>query len=221
MRYAVPRLFISPTACCGIALATGPGPATCSGVPISPRLFCRSFIATAAGSSASARHGVRPSSGLMLPSPARSSICPRRPEENSIAMTVLVAEAGTPGGRQNPPSAGFHVEFFLDWKQAATRWNDIGVSTPFQDPRWLDAWYRAFANFDSVEPLIVIISDAATSEQVALLPLIRRVQNGVRIIEFADLDLTDYNAPMLDGAAAPRDGRPAAAVWRRPPAAQK
>src|SRR3981189_881740 len=181
MRYGVPRLFISPTACCGIALATGPGPATCGGLPISPRLFCRSFIATAAGSSASVRHGVRPSFALMLPSPARSSICPRRPEENSIVMTVLVAEAGHPGGREIPRSAGFHVEFFRDWKQAATRWNDIGASMPFQDPRWLDAWYRAFANFYSVEPQIAIISDAATLQQVALLPLVRRVQNGVRI----------------------------------------
>src|SRR3981189_2324667 len=221
MRYGVPRLFISPTACCGIALATGPGPATCSGVPISPRLFCRSFIARAAGSSASVRHGVRPSFGLMLPSPARSSIYPRRAEENSMAVTVLVAEAGHRGGREIPRSAGFHVEFFRDWKQAATRWNDIGVSTPFQDPRWLDAWYRAFASFDSLEPLIVLLSGAATLQRVALLPLVRRVQNGGRIIEFADLDLTDYNAPMLGGAAAPRDGRPAAAVWRRPPAAQK
>ena len=128
-------------------------------------------------------------------------------------MTVLVAGTGHSGGREIPRSAGFHVEFFRDWKQAATRWNDIGVSTPFQDPRWLDAWYRAFANFDSVEPLIAIISDAATLQQVALLPLIRRVQDGVRIIEFADLDLTDYNAPMLDGAAAPRDARTARALW--------
>jgi CelD/BcsL family acetyltransferase involved in cellulose biosynthesis len=51
-------------------------------------------------------------------------------------------------------------------------------------------------------------------QQVALLPLIRRVQDGVRIIEFADLDLTDYNAPMLGGAAAPRDARSARALWR-------
>ena len=46
-----------------------------------------------------------------------------------------------------------------------------------------------------------------------LLPLIRRQQNGIRIVEFADLDLTDYNAPML-GSAAPRDARAARALWR-------
>ena len=46
-----------------------------------------------------------------------------------------------------------------------------------------------------------------------LLPLIRRRQNNIVIVEFADLDLTDYNAPIL-GAAAPRDARAARALWR-------
>jgi CelD/BcsL family acetyltransferase involved in cellulose biosynthesis len=128
-------------------------------------------------------------------------------------MAVLAAEAGHPGAREIQRKAGFRVEFFRDWKQAAARWNDAGCSTPFQDIRWLGAWYQAFANFDSVEPLIAIVSDPATSEQVALLPLVRRVQNGVRIVEFADLNLTDYNAPMLS-AAAPRDAKAARALWR-------
>jgi len=46
-----------------------------------------------------------------------------------------------------------------------------------------------------------------------LLPLIRRRQNNIAIVEFADLDLTDYNAPIL-GSAAPRDARAARALWR-------
>jgi CelD/BcsL family acetyltransferase involved in cellulose biosynthesis len=128
-------------------------------------------------------------------------------------MAGLAVEAGHLDAREIPRTAGFRVEFFRDWNQAAARWNDAGSSTPFQDPRWLDAWYAAFANFDSVEPLIAIISDAATSEQVALLPLVRRVQNGIRVVEFADLNLTDYNAPML-GAAAPCDAKAALALWR-------
>ncbi len=79
--------------------------------------------------------------------------------------------------------------------------------------QWLEAWYGAFAGVDDVEPLIAIVSDAATGEQAALLPLIRRRQNGIRIVEFADLDLTDYNAPLL-GTAAPRDAKAARAMWR-------
>ena len=119
-------------------------------------------------------------------------------------MTVLTAEARRPDARGISRPAGFCVEFFRDWKQAAARWTDVRASTLFQDPHWLDAWYRAFAGVDHVEPLIAIISDAATSVQVALLPLVRRMQNGIRIVEFADLDLTDYNAPMLGAGGAAR-----------------
>jgi CelD/BcsL family acetyltransferase involved in cellulose biosynthesis len=128
-------------------------------------------------------------------------------------MTVLTAEAGRVDAREMSRASGFRVELTRDWKQAAARWNDLGHATPFQDFRWLDAWYSAFANVDHVEPLIAVISNAATNEQALLLPLIRRTQNGIRIVEPADLDLTDYNAPMF-GSAAPRDARAARAMWK-------
>ena len=114
---------------------------------------------------------------------------------------------------RNDGKAGFRVEFARDWKQAEACWHDLGKATPFQNGRWLEAWYGAFAETAGVEPLVAVISNAATSEQAALLPLIRRTQRGIRIVEPADLDLTDYNAPML-GAAAPRDAIAARAMWR-------
>jgi CelD/BcsL family acetyltransferase involved in cellulose biosynthesis len=128
-------------------------------------------------------------------------------------MTILTAEAGGLGANETSRAAGFRVEFVHDWKQAEARWNDVNHSTPFQDPRWLGAWYEAFAGVDGVEALIAIVSDVAISEPAALLPLIRRVQNGIRIVEFADLALTDYNAPML-GSAAPREAKAANTLWR-------
>jgi CelD/BcsL family acetyltransferase involved in cellulose biosynthesis len=128
-------------------------------------------------------------------------------------MTALTATAAKPGAREIFRAAGFRVELTRDWKQAVARWNDGGSSTPFQHPQWLDAWYGAFAGVDDVEPLLAVVTDAATGEQAVLLPLIRRLQKGIRIVEFADLDLTDYNAPVL-GSAAPRDARAAAALWR-------
>jgi CelD/BcsL family acetyltransferase involved in cellulose biosynthesis len=100
-----------------------------------------------------------------------------------------------------------------DWKQAAACWHAFDRSTPFQSPQWYEAWYDAFANAEGVEPLIAIVTDAATGEQAALLPLIRRRHNGIQSVEFADLDLTDYNAPLL-GPAAPRDAKAAGALWR-------
>jgi CelD/BcsL family acetyltransferase involved in cellulose biosynthesis len=127
-------------------------------------------------------------------------------------MTVLTTAAVKSGARPVSRAARFRVEFVRDWKQAAARLNELSLATPFQHPQWLDAWYGAFAGPD-VEPLIAIICDAATGEKIALLPLIRRLQKGIRIVEFADLELTDYNAPMLT-AAAPRDAKGARALWR-------
>jgi CelD/BcsL family acetyltransferase involved in cellulose biosynthesis len=128
-------------------------------------------------------------------------------------MTALVAEAGRPAAREIQRAAGFRVEFVHDWKQAAVRCDEVPAATPFQDRRWLDAWYRAFTSFQGVEPLIAIVSDAATSEQVALFPLVRKVRRGIRIIEFADHNLTDYNAPLLY-AGAPRDAAGMRLLWR-------
>jgi CelD/BcsL family acetyltransferase involved in cellulose biosynthesis len=98
-------------------------------------------------------------------------------------------------------SAAFRVEFFRDWSEAAARWNDRGDSTNFQHRHWLDAWYRAF---DSVTPLIAIISDSITKCDIALVPLVLRRHHGVRMIEFADLMVSDYNAPILANGA-PQD----------------
>jgi CelD/BcsL family acetyltransferase involved in cellulose biosynthesis len=133
---------------------------------------------------------------------------------------MLTAEAEHHVAREISRATAFRIEFVHDWKQAVARWSDVAPSTPFQDPRWLDAWYAAFAGVDAVEPLIAMISDAATSERVALLPLVRRVQNGIRIVEFADLNLTDYTAPVLT-AAAPRDATAALIMWRELLAALK
>lgn len=135
-------------------------------------------------------------------------------------MAILMAEVEHPKARATSCAKGFCVEFVFDWQQAAACWDDANSPTPFQDRRWLEAWYAAFANFSEVEPLFAIISDVVTLEQVALLPLVRRAQNGVRIVEFADLNLTDYNAPLLT-AAAPRDAARARVLWRDLKAALK
>jgi CelD/BcsL family acetyltransferase involved in cellulose biosynthesis len=128
------------------------------------------------------------------------------------AIQPALRGSGLLRSTRNDGRAGFRVEFTRDCKRAKARWDDAADVTPFQDWRWLEAWYGAFANIDNVEPLIAIISNAATGEQAVLLPLIRRIHKGIRIVEPADLDLTDYNAPLL-GPAAPRDEKAARAMW--------
>jgi CelD/BcsL family acetyltransferase involved in cellulose biosynthesis len=128
-------------------------------------------------------------------------------------MSVLTTNAGQVAARSTRRAAGFRVELMRDWQQAVARWHDISPSTPFQHPQWYAAWYAAFIGAEAIEPLIAVVTDASSGEPAVLLPLIRRRQNNIVIVEFADLDLTDYNAPIL-GAAAPRDARAARALWR-------
>ena len=107
---------------------------------------------------------------------------------------MAVLEVGHPSRRALSRAPEFRISFVHDWKLAAACWAGGGRGTVFQNSRWLEAWYAAFAD---ALPLIAIITDAATDVQVALVPLIRRVRRGVRIVEFADLNVTDYNAPIL------------------------
>jgi CelD/BcsL family acetyltransferase involved in cellulose biosynthesis len=81
-----------------------------------------------------------------------------------------------------------------DWRQAALRLGAGGNRTAFQHGYWLGAWYDAFRD---VSPLVAVITDVATGRDVALVPMISRSKAGVRIVEFADLELSDNNAPIL------------------------
>lgn len=111
-------------------------------------------------------------------------------------------------------TARYVVRIARDWQALAAPLVGRCIAlTAFQDSRWLEAWYAAFAARPDIEPLIAIASDALTGDIAVVVPLIRRVQHGVRIVEFADLELTDYNAPLL-GRAAPVDADGAKALWQ-------
>src|ERR1700688_4669828 len=105
-------------------------------------------------------------------------------------------------------SSEIRVDFVRDWKQAASRLSAGSHRTAFQHGYWLGAWYDAFR---AVSPLVAIVSDAATGRDIALVPLIHRVQRDIRVVEFADLGLTDFNAPILD-LASPGDAAGARAL---------
>ena len=90
------------------------------------------------------------------------------------------------------------IDFVRDWRQAASRLNG-GRRTAFQHVYWLGAWYEAFRE---VTPLIAVMSDAANGKEIAMVPMISHIRRGIRIVEFADLGVSDNNAPilMLDAA---------------------
>lgn len=85
------------------------------------------------------------------------------------------------------------VDFVRDWRQAESRLGE-GDRTAFQHGYWLGAWYEAFGG---VAPLIAVISDVATGKDIAVVPMISHVRRGIRIVEFADLGVSDNNAPIL------------------------
>ena len=90
-------------------------------------------------------------------------------------------------------TSGIAVDFVGDWRQAASRLS-AGHRTAFQHGYWLGAWYEAFHDF---APLIALISDAATGKDIAVVPMISHIRRGIRIVEFADLGVSDNNAPIL------------------------
>ncbi len=108
----------------------------------------------------------------------------------------------------------FQIEVSHDWRSPA--WSALlaqGRALPFQHTDWLEAWYGAFARSPDLKPLIVTVRDRRTGELALALPLIARSERRQRVAEFADLNLTDYNAPVL-GPAAPRDTEGADNLWR-------
>ena len=110
------------------------------------------------------------------------------------------------------PGAGFFsVETTSDWAAAVPGWEE--GQTPFQHPTWLAAWYGALEGRAGLAPLLVTVRVRETGALALRLPLVVDATGPRRIIAFADLGLTDYNAPLL-GPASPRDAAGARALWR-------
>jgi CelD/BcsL family acetyltransferase involved in cellulose biosynthesis len=89
-----------------------------------------------------------------------------------------------------------------------------GRATPFQTPAWLGPWYRIVAPHIGARPLFVSVRDAASDAPLMLLPLCTRRQGVLRIVEFADGSLTDYNAPLVARDFAPSASE-MAELWQR------
>jgi len=64
--------------------------------------------------------------------------------------------------------------------------------TAFQSPRWLAAFYDNLCSSLGVEPFIVVVRDNAGTLQMVL-PMVRKALPFAKIIQPADLGITDYN----------------------------
>ncbi len=86
--------------------------------------------------------------------------------------------------------------------------------TPFQSIAWVRPLYAELAPSLGARPLVVLVRDQPGGAPVMLLPFCARRRCGISVIEFADLGVSDYNAPILapNFAPSPAQWRD---LWRR------
>jgi CelD/BcsL family acetyltransferase involved in cellulose biosynthesis len=73
-------------------------------------------------------------------------------------------------------------------------------ATAFQHPLWLE---RASARFIADRPVAVLVArDASDGRLMLVLPMIRHKLGPFSLLDAADLDVADYNAPVVDRTAA-------------------
>ena len=73
-------------------------------------------------------------------------------------------------------------------------------ATAFQNPLWLDRVYRNLAPQLNADAVVVAVRRRDNGRLAMLLPLLRRRHGALRVIEFADLQVSDYAAPVADDA---------------------
>jgi CelD/BcsL family acetyltransferase involved in cellulose biosynthesis len=78
---------------------------------------------------------------------------------------------------------------------------DRSAASLFQHPVWLEALYADLAPRLKAQPVVVTVRSELNGELAAVLPLVRR-RGLVRRVEFADLGVSDYAAPVIDRAVA-------------------
>jgi len=69
-------------------------------------------------------------------------------------------------------------------------------ATAFQHPVWLDSIYAHLAPAARAKPLVVVVRYRATGALAMVLPLLRVRRGPIRTVEFADLRVSDYLAPV-------------------------
>jgi CelD/BcsL family acetyltransferase involved in cellulose biosynthesis len=74
------------------------------------------------------------------------------------------------------------------------------AATPFQGPVWLSALYAKLLRHNGAKPLILVARRSGDRSLAMVLPLVRRRYSGLRVVEFADLRVSDYISPVTDVA---------------------
>ena len=106
----------------------------------------------------------------------------------------------------SPPKRGqtFVVEVSSSDAAVAEAWAGLEpYGAPFQRRSWVLPWRRLLAPAFAAAPLYVTVRDAQDARPLMFLPLYRRRRWGLASLAFADLGVSDYNAPLLAPDFAP------------------
>ena len=88
----------------------------------------------------------------------------------------------------------------FDPDEVRPEWDELersGAGSAFQTQRWLDPWYRVIAPHFAVAPLFVAVTEHDSGQPLMLLPLCIRREGWLKVVEFPDLGVSDYNAPLV------------------------
>ncbi|MET1155917.1 GNAT family N-acetyltransferase [Arthrobacter sp.] len=99
--------------------------------------------------------------------------------------------------------SGFTVQREDEFDFLSSEYDDLYAlsdATPFQHGVWLDRLYNMLAPARGAEK-VVVTARRDGGDLVLVLPFVRRRLGLIRIVEYADLGVSDYAAPVLDRTA--------------------
>jgi CelD/BcsL family acetyltransferase involved in cellulose biosynthesis len=115
---------------------------------------------------------------------------------------------GTVPSRHAASRRRFRIQIQTSLDSLPPAWSRLeatGHYTAFQTQAWLLPWYRVVGAKHDARPLLVTVSDAETHEPLLFFPLVTRRDDTYRWIEFADLGVSDYNAPLVAAGFQPEE----------------
>ncbi|MFK4508654.1 GNAT family N-acetyltransferase [Bradyrhizobium daqingense] len=99
----------------------------------------------------------------------------------------------------NRPSSTFDIAIEQAFDFASPEYAELfddSAATAFQHPLWLHSLYTRLAPHAGATPLIVVVRHRKTHALAMVLPLLRIRRGPIRTVEFADLRVSDYLAPV-------------------------
>ncbi len=137
--------------------------------------------------------------------PTSSAVAGARPTAATSAAAAPGQHAGLPWRVQRIASLS---DFLARWQRLATP-----APTPFHSAAWLRHWYATLGRQPGLEPLLLCARREGDKADAMLLPLVRRRQGRLAIVEPPDHGVSDYNGPLLNPDLT-FDASCAAPLWR-------